>query len=68
MKIIYKKYFLKNVYFINQVQLKTAINLNRLCSKFEDDISKNELSVTVCLGVVTYFPHWVAAKPHWSSQ
>jgi len=44
------------------------INLKWLCSKFEDDISKNELSVTVCLGIVTCFPHWVPAKTHWCSQ
>ena len=44
---------------------KYLINLNRLCSEFEDDISKNELSVRFCLGAVPDFPHWMPAKLHW---
>ncbi len=29
-------------------------NLNKLCTKFEVDISKNELSVRFCLGIVKF--------------
>ncbi len=38
-------------------------NLKKLCSKFEVDISKNELSVRFCLGVVPSFSTRWASNP-----
>ncbi len=50
MKIIYEQYFTFYRHFFTRNMLNStiqnvSINLNKLCSKFEVDISRNELSV-----------------------